>query len=135
LQAFDRSEAIQVLAQCASAVTGVDAERIAKAVIEREELMSTGLNHGIAAPHARLDGLRSPVVITGLSHAGIDFDADDGLPAQMIFLLLTPLHDDSVQLDLLADITERFQHAETRARALLVGSYTEFLALVKEDAV
>jgi Kef-type K+ transport system membrane component KefB/mannitol/fructose-specific phosphotransferase system IIA component (Ntr-type) len=133
LQAFDRPEAIHVLAQCASAVSGLDAERIAAAVIEREELMSTGLNHGLAAPHARLEGLRSPVVVTGLSHAGIDFDADDGLPAQMIFLLLTPPHDDSIQLDLLTDITERFQDAETRARALLVGSYTEFLALMKED--
>lgn len=67
--------------------------------------MSTGLSHGVAAPHARLADLRAPMVVTGLSHAGIDFDADDGLPAQMIFLQLTPPHDDSVQLDLLADIT------------------------------
>lgn len=135
LQAFDRPEAIHALARCASEVTGLEAERIATAVMEREALMSTGLNHGIAVPHARLEGLRAPVVITGLSHAGIDFDADDGMPAQMIFLLLTPPHDDSIQLDLLADITERFQDAETRARTLQVGSYTEFLALMKEEMV
>lgn len=134
LQAFDRPEAIRALAQCASTVTGLDADQIATAVIEREALMSTGLNYGIAAPHARLEGLRAPIVVTGLSHAGIDFDADDGLPAQVIFLLLTPPHDDSIQLDLLADITERFKEADTRAHALLVGSYTEFVAFLREDA-
>jgi PTS system fructose-specific IIC component len=95
--------------------------------------MPTGPDHGIAVPHARIEGLKTPIVATRLSHSGIDFDADDGLPAQIIFLLLTPPHDDSIQLDLLADITERFRDADTRSRALLVGSYTEFLALMKEE--
>jgi len=44
-------------------------------------------------PHGRLDGLAAPVVGIGLTKSGIDFDAPDGEPAQVIFLVLTPKND------------------------------------------
>lgn len=135
LHAHTRQEAIAALSRVVRPLPGLTTEAIAIAVSERESILPTGLGHGVALPHARLEGLSTPVVAVGLSHAGVDFDAVDGKPAQIIFLLLTPLEDDGAQLEILAEITQTFQHADVRERALEVRSYTEFLALLKSESV
>jgi mannitol/fructose-specific phosphotransferase system IIA component (Ntr-type) len=131
LQARSRPEAVAELAQAAAAVAGLDATEVVDGVMIREEIMATGIGHGLAVPHARMRGLERPVVAVGRSAAGIDFDAPDGRPAQLIFLLLTPVHDDGVQLELLADIATIFKGEEIRSRVGQVASFTEFLALVR----
>jgi mannitol/fructose-specific phosphotransferase system IIA component (Ntr-type) len=134
LHAHSRQEAITALAQSIRPIPDLSADTIIAAVLEREYLMPTGLGHGVAVPHARIDGLPVPVVAVGLSRGGIDFDAVDGKPAQIIFLLLTPLDDDGAQLEILADITGIFKDADVPERALEVNSYTEFLALLKSES-
>jgi Kef-type K+ transport system membrane component KefB/mannitol/fructose-specific phosphotransferase system IIA component (Ntr-type) len=135
LHAHDRYEAITALAHAASAVVNFHPETIAAAVKHREQLMPTGVGYGIAVPHARLEGVTTPIVAVGLSRAGIDFDAADGLPAQLIFLLLTAPSDEGAQLDILAEITKIFRDAHIREHALEVNTYTEFLALLKSEGV
>lgn len=130
LQGHNRQEVIQELAQVASLLTGVDAKVLTDAALDREKLMSTGLGHGVAAPHARVVGLGSPVVVAGLSRVGIDFDAADGQPAQVVFLILTPHEDDGVQLTLLAQIEHLFKQPEKREQTLASTTFTEFLAAV-----
>jgi mannitol/fructose-specific phosphotransferase system IIA component (Ntr-type) len=101
------------------------------AVWAREDAVATGIGHGVALPHARIAGLKEPVVVVGLSEAGVDFDAPDGQPAHVIFLILTPTDDPSVQLDLAADIARAFVHEHALERVLRAQSYTEFLATLK----
>jgi mannitol/fructose-specific phosphotransferase system IIA component (Ntr-type) len=134
LHAHDRQEAIAALSRVMRPPPGLTTDTITAAVLERERLMPTGLGNGVALPHAHIAGLPGPLVAVGLSTAGIDFDAADGKPAQLIFLLLTPPNDDGAQLEILADVTRLFQEAAVRERALEVGSYTEFLALLKSDS-
>jgi mannitol/fructose-specific phosphotransferase system IIA component (Ntr-type) len=131
LKARSRPEAVAELAKVAAEVAGLEAAEVVDGVMIREEIMATGIGHGLAVPHARLRGLTRPVVAVGLSAHGIDFDAPDGRPAQLVFLLLTPIHDDGTQLELLADIATVFKSDEVRSRIGQVGSYTEFLALVR----
>lgn len=133
LLAHGQHEAIEVLAQVASTVSGLSPATIAAAVKQREQLRSTALGNGVAAPHARLEGLTTPVVAVGISHAGIDFNAADGRAARLIFLLLTPPGDDSTQLELLAEIAHIFQDSAVREQAFEVSTYTEFLALMKSQ--
>jgi Kef-type K+ transport system membrane component KefB/mannitol/fructose-specific phosphotransferase system IIA component (Ntr-type) len=59
-------------------------------VLERELVAPTGLGDDVAIPHAPVEGLTKVVVALGLSPAGIDFDAPDGHPAKIVFLLLLP---------------------------------------------
>ena len=59
--------------------------------LAREAVLSTGIGNGVAMPHTRLEGLRSPLVVVGLSKGGIDFDAPDGHPAHVILMILTPV--------------------------------------------
>jgi Kef-type K+ transport system membrane component KefB/mannitol/fructose-specific phosphotransferase system IIA component (Ntr-type) len=133
LHAHGRYEAITTLAQGASTAANLDPEAVVAAVQYREQLMPTGVGHGVAVPHARVEGVTAPVVAVGLSRAGIDFDAADGLPAHLIFLLLTPPSDEGAQLDIITEITQLFENDHMRERALEVNSYTEFLALVKSE--
>ncbi|APG24809.1 MULTISPECIES: cation:proton antiporter domain-containing protein [Syntrophotalea] len=129
--AVTREDAITELSYAAAQAAGLDADAVARAVLKREELMATGLGMGVAAPHARLPGLQAPVIAAGLSHFGIDFDAPDACPAQLIFLILTPVHDDGAQLEILADIAASLKARELREKLLQVNGLTEFLALVK----
>jgi Kef-type K+ transport system membrane component KefB len=131
LNARSRLEAIAEMAEAAAEVTGFDAAEVCDGVLVREQLMATGIGNGLAVPHARLRGLAMPVVTVGLSTAGIDFDAPDGTPAHVIFLILTPVHDDGAQLEILADIATTFKVKEIREQAVSVATFTEFLALVR----
>ena len=131
LTARSRLEAIAELAEVAAEVSGLDASEICDSVLIREQLMATGIGNGLAVPHARLRGLPAPVVAVGLSASGIDFDAPDGTPAHVIFLILTPVHDDGAQLEILADIATTFKIKEIREQALHATTFLEFLALVR----
>ncbi|MBI2193615.1 MAG: cation:proton antiporter [Planctomycetes bacterium] len=131
LSASNAQEAIHALVQAACPLRGLKPEEVEAAVWQREEVMPTGVGHGLALPHARIDALSKSVVAIGLSRAGIDFGSDDGQPAHIIGLLLTPKGNTSLQLELLADITRTFSDREFREKALQARNYTEFLALLK----
>ncbi len=131
LRGESREAAIRELSQAACAGLGLDGLDVASAVLERESQGPTGLGDRIAAPHARLELLRGPTVAVGISRGGIDFDAPDGAPAQLIFLILTPRDDDGAQVEILADIARTFRHEEVRQKAAEVPTYTEFLALIR----
>jgi Kef-type K+ transport system membrane component KefB/mannitol/fructose-specific phosphotransferase system IIA component (Ntr-type) len=131
LKGRTRAEVIDELVQGMEKAAGMSAVRIAAAVLEREELMPTGIGKGMAVPHARLEGLEKPLVAVGISEAGLDFDAPDGGLAHIIFMILTPQHDNGAQLEILADIARSFKDDEVRDHARTVANFTEFLALVK----
>lgn len=131
LTAYSKDGIIMELATAAAEVVDVDVATISHAVRQRERLMSTGIGRGLAVPHARLPGLTEPVVVVGLSPGGIDFDSPDGLPAQVICLILTPVQDDGAQLEILADIASTFKIKEIREKVGGVSNFTEFLALVR----
>lgn len=127
----DRTAAIRTLAAAAAPDAERDAAELADAVLAREALMSTGITGGIAVPHARIAGLAGPVVAVGLSPDGVDFDARDGRPAQLVFLLLTPEDDDGAQVEILASIARTFREAPQREHALKAETHTQFLAVVR----
>jgi len=133
LKAESREESIVELSNALALPAGFEAASLAEAVWEREQLLATGLGNGIAVPHARVDGLQAPLIAIGLSKQGIDFDAPDGEPAHMVFLLLTPIDDDVAQLEILADIARTFREEELREKAREVVSYVEFLALMRSE--
>lgn len=127
----DRDGAIAELTQAAAGITGLNADAIESAVLQRERMMPTGLGLCVAVPHARLHGMTKPVVCVGLSHEGIEFEAPDGERSRMIFLILTSSEDDGAQLEILADISRTFLDAALRESGMRVGSFTEFMAMLK----
>ncbi|HZL99052.1 MAG TPA: cation:proton antiporter [Planctomycetota bacterium] len=106
---------------------------VQRAVLAREKVQATGIGNGVAVPHARLPGLTEPIVGVGISQAGLDFDAPDGQPAHIVFLILTAPQDEGAQVELLSDIGRIFGDPAVRERAVGLRSFTELRALLKVD--
>ena len=108
------------------------ADTCADAVRAREELCGTGTGHGVAIPHARLPGLNRPVIALGRSAAGVEWNAPDGLPVHLVFLLLTPEDEHGLQLQIVAAIAHGLSDAEARERVEQAESDTELWAALGE---
>jgi len=90
LKATTSAHAIEELGRALTETIGELVEPALISVLERELDAPTGLGDDVAIPHAAVEGLARPVVALGLSRAGVDFDAPDGRPARIVFLLLLP---------------------------------------------
>jgi nitrogen PTS system EIIA component len=78
------------LADVAESAYGIPAQRAVEALMERESLGPTGVGHGVALPHARLDGVEAVVGVFILLEKPIDFEAIDRQPVDVIFALFAP---------------------------------------------
>ncbi len=83
-------------------------------LIAREKLGSTGLGHGVAIPHARLAGLDKTIGVFLKVPRGVDFDAPDNKPVDLIFALLVPENSTEEHLQVLANIAGYFNSEGSR---------------------
>ena len=83
-------------------------DQVFEKLLERERLGSTGLAHGVALPHARMQGVNSPRGAFLRLQNGVDFDAMDGQPVDLVFALLVPEEATQAHLDLLASLAGLF---------------------------
>jgi two-component system sensor histidine kinase KdpD len=97
-----------------STTPGLAEETVLKKLAEREAQGSTFLNEGVALPHARFDGLESPQVALGLTHAGF-LDVVTEQPVSAVFLLLSPSSGANIHLQLLAKAGRALQNRELRS--------------------
>jgi mannitol/fructose-specific phosphotransferase system IIA component (Ntr-type) len=134
MRARRRREAIAELARCAERLTTRSRREIFHSVWKQERIVPTGLEHGIAVPHARMAGLTRSYAIIGLSEHGIDFDAADGEPSRIICLLLTPIENHTAQIELLNMVARAFHSEQARREVLDSRSFTEFLAALTVTA-
>jgi len=133
LLATTSKDAILHLAGAMAQEARLDVPAVQRAVLARERIQATGLGDGLAVPYARIPGLPAPLLGVGISRTGLDFDAPDGRPVHLVFLLLTPPDDDGAQIELMADIGRIFRHAEIRERAMEISGFTELRALLRVD--
>ncbi len=82
-----------------------DADKLYRLLLEREKLGTTALGHGVAVPHCKIDGLDDVVVAVGLLRRGIDFEATDGEPVRLLFLVISPNAAPAAHLQALAAIS------------------------------
>ena len=95
---------------------GVPAERLVEALLERERTQSTALGRGVALPHARIASLsRSHVAVARLTRA-IDLRAPDGLPVDLLLVVMSPAGEPADHVSLLAKLARRMGDASTLAR-------------------
>ena len=81
-----------------------DEKAIADAVKERERLGSTAMENGIAIPHAKVDGLKAPAVMVGVSKLAIDFGGEK--PSTIFFLVLAPAENPAEHIQILSSIAK-----------------------------
>ena len=90
LRASSKKQVLQELAARAANEAGVDERDVFTVLLERERLGTTGVGHGIAIPHGRLAGLDRLFGFFARIETPVDFDAVDGEPVDLVFLLLAP---------------------------------------------
>ncbi len=94
-------------------------DAVRQAVLQREALGSTGLGKGIAVPHARSTLVSERAVVVARSKQGVDFEAQDGQPVHLCFLIVAPpVEKDEIYLQLLARVVRGVRLARTRQRLL-----------------
>jgi PTS system nitrogen regulatory IIA component len=86
-------------------------ETVVTALLAREQLGSTGLGNGFALPHARIEGLTAFLGMFARLAKPIDFDAIDGKPVTLVFVLLIPPDSATSHVAALAAISRRFRDA------------------------
>jgi len=119
LKVENREQALRVLAQAAAQEDdSYDDESIVHMVLEREQMMGTAIEEGVALPHARLAGLRRPVIIFARSLSGVDWNSPDGKLSNFIFLILVPDNDDALQVQILQGIARVMQDPANRQAVL-----------------
>jgi nitrogen PTS system EIIA component len=85
-----KKQLLEAISEHAEPLSGVPARAIFDALLQRERLGSTGIGNGIAIPHGKFEGLNRLVGVFARLDKAIDFDALDGQPVDLVFVLLAP---------------------------------------------
>jgi PTS system nitrogen regulatory IIA component len=131
--AADKAGLLKKLAGRAAATLNLPAEMVTGEIQKRDELGSTGIGRGVAIPHARLREVKKPLALLARLKSPIEFDAVDGQPVDLVFLLLLPASSQLDQLNCLAAVARKMRDEDVLHRMRCATSRTELFRAVTED--
>jgi len=134
LHARTPSEAIGELVRALGSLLAGKKRRARDAVLERELVSPTGLGDEVSIPHAAVEGLERPLLALGRAPHGIDFDAPDGRPARVVFLLLIPPKAYEEEVRILASIARATYDARARAELAAASGFDEVTRVLAQSA-
>lgn len=112
LEATEKEDALKELVDVLANVQDIgDKKAIVKALIDRENLGSTGIGQGIAIPHGKTDKVSELIAVLAISHKGVNFEALDGEQVYIFFLLVAPKETAGPHLKALAQISRLLRDA------------------------
>ncbi|MCL6585291.1 MAG: fructose-specific PTS transporter subunit EIIC [Anoxybacillus sp.] len=133
LQARTKEEVVDELARKLNEA-GVlsDLKAFKEAIFAREAQSTTGVGDGIAIPHAKTAAVKRPAVAFGRSTRGIDYDALDGKPSHLFFMIAAPVGADNTHLEALARLSSMLMDASFRKQIESASSGEELLAMIRK---
>jgi mannitol/fructose-specific phosphotransferase system IIA component (Ntr-type) len=111
---------------------GSDRETLLNDTLDREHKGSTGIGKGIAIPHARTAAVTDLIGALGISQGGVDFEADDGQPCHLIFLILAPAKESTRYLKALSAVACIGRDEELVSRLTSAASADEAISILGE---
>lgn len=130
LKSNGKRQLLQDLAAKAAEVTGINERTICDTILERESLGSTGFGDGTALPHGRFADLDKVYGFFAKLNSPVDFDAIDGKPVDLVFLLLSPEGNGADHLTALAQASRILKDESTRTKIRQISSPQEIYALL-----
>ncbi|HEX8642234.1 MAG TPA: PTS sugar transporter subunit IIA [Allosphingosinicella sp.] len=130
LTVANKKALFQQLASAAGRLTGLPAKQIATALTQREKLGSTGFGGGAAIPHGKMEGLAHVFGFFARLSGPIDFQAVDGIPVDLVFLLLSPPDAGAEHLKALASVSRTFRDRQILAKLRGARSKDALFALL-----
>lgn len=110
-----------------------DKEEYKKEILKRESQSSTGLEEGIAIPHAKTSAVKVPSIAFGLSKAGVDYDSLDGEPSKLFFMIAAPANASDTHIEVLSKLTTTLLDDDVRERLLNAASPKEVIEILSTD--
>ena len=136
INASNKRKALAVIAEIAARNFGLDAGHVLDALTEREQAGSTGVGHGVAAPHARLEGLTRLRGVFVRLETPVDFESVDDQPVDLIFALFAPKDATGVEhLRALARVSRSLRQAGLRQQLRQARTADAIHALLVQDPV
>ncbi|MHB8769602.1 MAG: PTS sugar transporter subunit IIA [Syntrophales bacterium] len=133
IRAENKREALgEMVGVIAQGNTRPGPEAMLRVLLEREKLGSTGIGDGIAIPHGKLAGLEEMMIAFGRSGKGIDFDAMDGKPVYLVFLLIAPENSAGQHLKALAKISRMLKDEAYRQALREAKTHDDLIRIIGE---
>ena len=107
-----------------------DREGALKAVLDREDKMSTGMQNGVAIPHGKSECIKSLVAAIGLNKAGVNFDSMDGSPCTIFIMTLSPAKRTGPHIQFLAEVSRLINQPAERERLLAAKTHAEIYEIL-----
>jgi PTS system nitrogen regulatory IIA component len=135
LEARDRAGVLREMSAKLEARYAPDLDQsLLDKLLKREELGTTAIGKGVAVPHCRAKGLKSPALLLGLSPDGVAFEAVDGKPSHVFFLLVSPEDNPGAGLRLLAAIAGLVRRSRSlSSRLLKAATATDVIVALKVE--
>jgi nitrogen PTS system EIIA component len=130
VRAGSKDQVLRLLAEIASKKCGLAAGDISKGLLDREKLGSTGIGDGIAIPHARFEDLQGPICVCAKLAKPVEFDAMDGLPVDVVILLLSPASSGRDGLNMLSCVARKFREDRILPAICQANSAEEIYAIL-----
>lgn len=119
IQATDKTKALlEVIDTCSIFQTLPDVQRFKRGVLRRERIQSTGIGHGVAIAHGKIQGIDEVRIALGISSEGVEFGSEDGQPVHLLFVIASS---PAIQLEYLRSLSAilRSVRSETMRSHLL----------------
>lgn len=110
-----------------------DRQKVLEAILQREEIMSTGIGHGIAIPHGKSEYVTELGGVLGIKREGVDFDALDGKPTYIFFLLVSPMDVSGPHIKALARISRLLKGEDFRQRLIHASDREDAIEIIDEE--
>lgn len=133
VSAANKKKALAVIAEIAARNFGLEPGNVLDALIEREAAGSTGVGHGVAVPHARLEGLQRMRGIFVRLEQPIEFESVDDQPVDLLFALFAPKNAGAEHLRALARVSRLLRQGELREQLRKARSADAVHALLVQD--
>lgn len=137
LKAKNKDEALKELSALIGKSEKIEKKDVIyKALLERENLGSTGIGKGVAIPHAKTDAAESLTIAFGVSKEGVDFKSLDQEKVKIFFVFASPFKDSQIYLKVLARISRLIRDENFREKLLNCENAKEVLECIdKEEAL
>jgi PTS system nitrogen regulatory IIA component len=132
LKAQSKKQLLQELAARAASLTRLPEKRIFETLIERERLGTTGVGAGIAIPHGRMAGVTQITGVFARLEGGLDYEAVDGQPVDLVFMLLAPENAGADHLKALARVSRLLRNQALCEKLRAASSAEAIYALLTE---
>ena len=127
----NKAEAIDMLIDLMDKTGNLnDKQGYKEAILAREDLSTTGIGDGIAIPHGKTKAVKNPSLAAAVSKEGVDYDALDGMPSHLFFMIAAPEGENEVHLEVLARLSTILMDEEFRKTLINAKDKKEFLNLI-----